>query len=168
MTRVAVAASNAVVRAGLEVVVRSSASLELVPDAGAADVLLIEREELPEDTFAPAVHLTEGRSSARGVLPKDATPAQIVAAIEAVAAGLLVSHPDSAGASGSPGDALTARETEVLRMIADGAPNKNIAWKLGISEHTVKFHVSSIMAKLGAASRTEAVNLGARRGLITL
>ncbi|HSB14037.1 MAG TPA: LuxR C-terminal-related transcriptional regulator, partial [Bryobacteraceae bacterium] len=64
--------------------------------------------------------------------------------------------------------ALTARELEVLRMMAEGAANKIIAWKLGISEHTVKFHVASILAKLGASSRTEAVTIGIRKGLILL
>ena len=63
---------------------------------------------------------------------------------------------------------LTAREREVLRMLADGAANKTIAWKLGISEHTVKFHVAQILAKLNAGTRTEAVTLGIRQGLILL
>ena len=63
---------------------------------------------------------------------------------------------------------LTARELDVLRMMAEGAANKAIAWKLGISEHTAKFHVASILGKLHAASRTEAVTIGVRRGLILL
>jgi DNA-binding NarL/FixJ family response regulator len=63
---------------------------------------------------------------------------------------------------------LTARELEVLRMMADGAANKAIAWKLGISEHTVKFHVASILQKLHAGSRTEAVTVGIRQGLVLL
>ena len=64
--------------------------------------------------------------------------------------------------------ALTPRELEVLRMMADGAANKIIAWKLGVSEHTAKFHVASILAKLGAASRTEAVTIGIRKGMVLL
>jgi DNA-binding CsgD family transcriptional regulator len=81
------------------------------------------------------------------------------------------------GLLGSPGpvDAadtgtapLTPRELEVLRMMADGAANKEIAWKLAISEHTVKFHVASVMGKLNASSRTEAVTRGLRRGLILM
>ena len=64
--------------------------------------------------------------------------------------------------------ALTPRETEVLRLLADGASNKIIAFKLGISDHTVKFHVTSILSKLNAGSRTEAVTLGVRMGLIYL
>jgi two-component system, NarL family, response regulator YdfI len=61
---------------------------------------------------------------------------------------------------------LTRRETEILRMIAEGLGNKQIAWQLKISEHTVKFHISSIFNKLDVSSRTEAVTAGIRRGLI--
>jgi DNA-binding NarL/FixJ family response regulator len=63
---------------------------------------------------------------------------------------------------------LTPRESEVLQMLASGLANKEIAAKLAISEHTVKFHVASILGKLGAGSRTEAVALGIRRGLVLL
>lgn len=63
---------------------------------------------------------------------------------------------------------LTARELEVLDLIAEGLPNKAIAARLSISEHTVKFHVSSICGKLGAENRTDAVRRAVRRGLITL
>ncbi len=63
---------------------------------------------------------------------------------------------------------LTARELEVLQLLAEGLPNKLIAAQLHISEHTAKFHVSAIMLKLGAASRTEAVTQAARRGLLIL
>ena len=63
---------------------------------------------------------------------------------------------------------LTAREMEVLGMLADGLGNKIIAARLGISAHTAKFHVASIMAKLGAGSRTEAVTIGMRRGLVVI
>ncbi|MGZ6367458.1 MAG: response regulator transcription factor [Ktedonobacteraceae bacterium] len=67
-----------------------------------------------------------------------------------------------------PDESLTAREREVLELLSRGLPNKLIARRLQISEHTVKFHVSSIYAKLGASSRTDAVSRGVRRGLITL
>jgi DNA-binding NarL/FixJ family response regulator len=63
---------------------------------------------------------------------------------------------------------LTAREQEVLALVARGLPNKTIAAELGISEHTAKFHVAAILAKLGATSRTEAAHIGARRGLVAL
>jgi DNA-binding NarL/FixJ family response regulator len=67
-----------------------------------------------------------------------------------------------------PLDALTARERDVLESLSEGLPNKAIALRLGISEHTVKFHLSSIFSKLGVSSRTEAVRRGVRTGLITL
>jgi len=60
---------------------------------------------------------------------------------------------------------ITPRETDVLRMLAEGLVNKDIAARLGISEHTVKFHISSILDKLGASTRSEAVTLGIRHGL---
>ena len=63
---------------------------------------------------------------------------------------------------------LTAREIEVLELLAEGLSNKGIARRLGISDQTVKFHVSSVTGKLGAHSRTAAVRLAVRRGLITL
>jgi len=63
---------------------------------------------------------------------------------------------------------LTAREVEVLQLLAEGLPNKSIAARLGISDQTVKFHVASICGKLGAANRTQAVRLAVRRGLISL
>jgi DNA-binding NarL/FixJ family response regulator len=63
---------------------------------------------------------------------------------------------------------ITSRETEVLRMLAEGLVNRDIALRLGISEHTVKFHISSILDKLGASTRTEAVALGIRRELIPI
>lgn len=65
-------------------------------------------------------------------------------------------------------EALTPRELEVLEVLAEGLSNKAIAARLGITEHTVKFHVSAIFAKLGAENRTDAVRRGVRRGLITL
>jgi DNA-binding NarL/FixJ family response regulator len=114
----------------------------------------------------------------RALLPRDAPAAAILAAVEAAANGLAVIDPQELeGLLGSPvpldtadtgGAPLTPRELEVLRMMADGAANKEIAWKLAISEHTVKFHVASVMGKLNASSRTEAVTRGLRRGLILM
>jgi len=65
-------------------------------------------------------------------------------------------------------DEITPREIEVLRMLAEGLPNKEIAGRMRISDHTVKFHISSILEKLGASTRTEAVTIGIRRGLIPI
>jgi DNA-binding NarL/FixJ family response regulator len=110
----------------------------------------------------------------RAALPLRATPAEIEGAIRAVHAGLLAVHPealaqavagDTQRASGVP---LTAREREILELIADGANNRVIAAHLAISRHTVKFHVASILAKLGAGSRTEAVALALRTGLLAV
>jgi DNA-binding NarL/FixJ family response regulator len=70
--------------------------------------------------------------------------------------------------SGTLPEALTPREIEVLRLLAEGVGNKEIASRLGLSEHTVKFHVASIMGKLGAESRTEAVTMGIRHGIILI
>lgn len=124
--------------------------------------------------FAEAV-----RAGVRAILPSDLSPDQIVAGLEAAAAGLIVLHPaelDALFPVAEPMsrplaelvEPLTPRESEVLQMLASGLANKEIATRLAISEHTVKFHVASILGKLGAASRTEAVTLGIRRGLVLL
>jgi len=115
----------------------------------------------------------------RGILPADVTPAQLVSALGAVAKGLVVLQPrepalalaSSQARNGEPAELfepLTPREKEVLQMLASGLGNKQIAAHLKISEHTAKFHVAAILGKLGASSRTEAVSLGLRRGLILL
>lgn len=119
------------------------------------------------------------RAGVRAILPSDLSPDQIVAGLEAAAAGLIVLHPAGVDAmfpaaepTSSPlaelVEPLTPRESEVLQMLASGLANKEIAVRLAISEHTVKFHVASILGKMGAASRTEAVTLGIRRGLVLL
>jgi two-component system, NarL family, response regulator YdfI len=119
------------------------------------------------------------RAGVRAVLPRDATPEQLRAALEAVAAGLVVVHPSEVSAVlPAPAafslpirelpEALTPREREVLQMISAGLGNKEIAAKLSISEHTAKFHVASILGKLGASTRTEAVSIGIRHGLVLL
>jgi NarL family two-component system response regulator YdfI len=119
------------------------------------------------------------RAGVRAVLPSEVSPDQLAAALEAAMAGLVVVHPSeiavalpAAAAAFAPlaelAEPLTPREREVLGMLASGFVNKEIAAKLSISEHTVKFHVASILGKLGAATRTEAVSLGFRRGLVLL
>lgn len=128
---------------------------------------------------AEAPFLTIGeRASPRGVLPVDATAADVAIALRAVVRGLLVADPmfffTLAGVAGSDPHAapvegpLTDRERGVLDLLALGLPNKTIALRLGISEHTVKFHVGSIFSKLDVGSRTEAVTVAARRGLVAL
>lgn len=113
------------------------------------------------------------------VLPVSAPPGQVIAAMEAAAAGLVAVPAEWAPAAletaSAPADemaetleTLTPRETEVLRLLGEGAANKEIAWRLKISEHTAKFHVASILGKLSAGSRAEAVAIGIRRGWIPL
>ena len=111
------------------------------------------------------------RAGTGGFLQANASAEQIIQAIKSVAAGLTVfdgalSPPSSEDESTA--ESLTPREAEVLRLLADGLGNKDIALKLSISEHTIKFHIRSILGKLGAASRTEAVTRGLRSGLIEL
>ncbi len=115
------------------------------------------------------------RSAARmkihSVLPLEVTTHQLVTAIAATVAGFAVTFPHPLAA---PADVmgiteyLTAREVEVLRLMARGQTNKQVAAQLQISEHTAKFHVSSVLAKLGARTRTEAVTIGMTRGLVAI
>ena len=134
--------------------------------------------------------LTENHAAARelaslnlrawGVLTPDMSAEELLAALGALNEGLLVGAPalmpfDFArplfienAAPDLPGEGLTERETEVLQLLSQGLANKQIASVLGISEHTVKFHVSAIYTKLGATNRAEAVRLGVRSGLVTL
>jgi len=119
------------------------------------------------------------RAGVRAVLQCDVTPEQLLGTLEAAVAGLVVVHPSELNAvlpaavsSSAPVDELleplTRREREVLQMLASGLANKEIAARLAISDHTVKFHVASILGKLGASTRTEAVSVGIRRGLVLL
>ena len=109
----------------------------------------------------------------RAALPLGATADEVVGAVRAVHAGLLALHPlavaaariHDAPAAGAP---LTAREREIVELMADGASNRIIAARLGISRHTVKFHVAAILAKLGARSRAEAVAVALRRGVLAV
>jgi two-component system, NarL family, response regulator YdfI len=119
----------------------------------------------------------------RAILPADISSEQLLAAIQAAIAGLVVLHPVDVNAAISAAapiatsatqpaiestESLTRREREVLQMLAAGLGNKEIAARLNISDHTAKFHVASILGKLGASTRTEAVAVGIRRGLILL
>ena len=150
--------------------------LDLLEDTGLARqtpvVLLLE--QAARNKVNRAIQL-----GVRGILPAEVVPRQLISAVGTVAKGLLVFHPNElsmAAASVLAGNGevaellepLTPREREVLQMLASGLGNKQIATHLKISEHTAKFHVASILGKLGASSRTEAVSLGLRRGLILL
>lgn len=110
------------------------------------------------------------RAGARAYLLKDAPRDELLGCIRAVHAGETFVPPVVAAklAAQLSSERLTAREGEILRLLGEGASNKVIARRLGISEGTVKTHVKSVLQKLEVASRTEAVSLGARRGLIHL
>ena len=205
--RIAVAATSAVRRAGLEGIIRSQAEFQLAGSFGTVaslapfarsselDVIVIDSNSihdlLPEPTSEAAiVLLTEVsdarsisrllRSGVRAILSRESEPDDVLSAIFAVYDGLvLLSMPAAESLAavfgGQPlqvedelSEEITSRETDVLRMLAEGLVNKDIAARLGISEHTVKFHISSILDKLGASTRTEAVTQGIRRGLIPI
>jgi len=139
--------------------------------SGAAVVLLADN---PETSWV--AQLLTSRPSA--VLRRNCSQRQLAAAVQAASVGLIALEPDTMQGllrppfdtiELEPGDEeLTPRETEVLRMMTAGLSNREIASTLGISEHTVKFHVASIFGKLGTSSRTEAVTEGIRRGLVLL
>jgi len=169
-------------------VVGDASSLDELPEV---DVLVLTSpdylSDLEED--APAVlFLTDDQNDAVqlmdlpvwGVLSLDASPEELSAAIRALGEGLwtgspallqsiLERPPVFALEEGDPiVDPLTPREREVLQLAAEGLANKQIALSLEISEHTVKFHLSSLYTKLGVTSRTEAIRAGARRGWVVL
>jgi DNA-binding NarL/FixJ family response regulator len=141
---------------------------QIAPDEDAAALGALEHQNIVLLTSNASLELI--RAGAHGVLPLEASADQIEIALQAAAMGLGVFSPHQLDVHATPrvSTALTARETEVLRMIAEGLANKEIAWRLGISEHTVKFHVSSLLGKLGAGSRTEAIGAGIRQGVIML
>jgi two-component system, NarL family, nitrate/nitrite response regulator NarL len=175
LIRVWIENPSAVTRAGLESLLGGVRFVDSVADA---DVIL--REDLPEtapETHLPYVVLTDERPSARllqwgvrAILPRDAEAAQILAAVYAAAAGLVSVPAESQAALASESVAevepLTPREMEVLEMLAEGLSNKQVAAKLNMSEHTAKFHVNSILGKLHAGTRTEAVMRGIRSGIL--
>ncbi len=114
----------------------------------------------------------------RGVLLRDSDVDEIVAGLRSLAAGLAIFDPRilpllRSGSMPAPEaheeiEVLSPREIEVLNLVARGYPNKAIALELGISEHTVKFHVGSVLGKLGAASRSEAVAIAMRHGMVAI
>jgi two-component system nitrate/nitrite response regulator NarL len=125
---------------------------------------------LPAPTYAAEAWA----NGARGILLRDADVASLSSALAAAAQGLAVLAPElalavfasRARAQSAPDADLTPRELEVLRLMAEGISNKSIAYRLDISEHTVKFHVNSILRKLDAQSRTEAVINATRQGFV--
>jgi two-component system nitrate/nitrite response regulator NarL len=168
--RVAVIASDPVRRAGL-VAIATGAGHEIVGAVERADVVLADAIDVESGDTA-VVSLGSAEAGQAGILPRDASPAQIDAALRAAASGLIVRSappPPAFGAYPSE-DAplLTPREIEVLAAVGDGLSNKEAARRLGISQHTVKFHLEALFHKLDVTSRTEAVHRGLKRGLINL
>ena len=145
------------------------ASLERVADFREMSTPIIVL--MPDDT-----HTVEAWSAgARGILPREIDVARLVAAATAVSTGMVVLDPGMAPPLVERGpipfvreETLTPRELQVLQLLSEGLTNKAIAFRLDISEHTVKFHVNSILGKLSAQSRTEAVVNATRLGLILL
>ena len=194
MIRVGIAVRSSAARAAIERAIRPLPAVTVVPLATSpvtarADVLFVDhmdgvrdrgrrRERGPavillSDDLNPGVVARALGGGAHGVLPARATAAELTAAVEAVAVGLVVVPADRSPAvsetepvGGRLG--LTERELEVLRLLATGLPNRAIGARLGISGQTVKTYVASILHKTGAATRTEAVAIGVRRGLITV
>jgi DNA-binding NarL/FixJ family response regulator len=154
LIRVYIDAGSAITRSGLESLLSEDPAIEVVHDASEADVMM----------------------GAQRTISQDVTADQIVAAVHAAAAGLIVMPAEEGMAFQSPMheptheivEPLTPREMDVLEMLAEGLSNKMIAHRLSISDHTAKFHVNSILAKLNAGTRTEAVTRGIRLGLIKI
>ncbi|MBI4235804.1 MAG: response regulator transcription factor [Chloroflexi bacterium] len=142
----------------------------LAAEAPEVAVLLLAEPGSEEETLEAL------RAGARGYLWRGATGEELAAAARAIAAGGAVlamgEIPRAAvlseGTAVAPRQDLTPREAEVLRLLAQGLPNKAIAQSLGITDHTVKYHIAALLAKLGAASRTEAVTTAFRKGLLAL
>jgi DNA-binding CsgD family transcriptional regulator len=153
---------------------------------GRPPLILLEPDAAGRPSQPASGVAARGSSLARfaAVLPNHISGEQLRAAIGAAAAGLSVSlpegpafsaapvlpssEPSGAAALGEPVEPLTPRERQVLQMLASGLANKEIAAKLNISEHTAKFHVAAILGKLGAGTRTEAVTMAIRAGLVLL
>src|SRR5829696_8276781 len=186
-TRVFVVAPTPTMRAGLR---------SMLAAVESADLLVVGEAGLPEGPVSPLSVSEDGTQSLLllsddegeasrlralslrgwGVVPPDASSDELGAAVAAVAQGLTVLPKtlierlldEPAAAVEELSEPLTARESEVLGLLGHGLSNKMIARELHISEHTVKFHISSIYAKLGVSNRAEAVSQGTRHGLISL
>jgi DNA-binding NarL/FixJ family response regulator len=145
--------------------------LALPPDAaGRAPAIVLLGDDAGEGWRMRAL-----RAGAAAALPRTAGTDQIMAAVAAAAAGLVVMPASPAAPrarpavhAAAPVQPLTPREIEILALVAEGLANKQIAVRLGISDHTVKTHLAALFAKLGVSSRAEAVASGARLGVIML
>jgi DNA-binding NarL/FixJ family response regulator len=171
--------------AGFVVVGVTATSNSAALQAASFDVAIIQAPQVVRSTTFPEAHvptlyLLPGDSyqpkeltGKNAVLSRNVSAPQIRAAAMAVAAGLRIARTKNSTTVENEAELafvepLTDRELRVLNLLADGLSNPKIARLLSISRNTVKFHVSSIISKLGAASRTEAVTIGVKRGLIIL
>jgi DNA-binding NarL/FixJ family response regulator len=173
-------------RAGLGALLSSDEEIRVMNDVSfeeesEADVVITSASmDFADETSAAILFLSDGqfnveemRRSTRvwGILRTEASAEELVAAVRALSQGLIVGSPElmfngeNEAVERGP---LTDREAEVLGLLARGLANKQIAASLGISEHTVKFHVSSIYTKLNVTNRAEAVGAGLRGGWIAL
>ena len=193
MIRVLLRVASPALRAGLASLLSSDKTIKIVNDSLdeniEADVIVTSaplrhasllRDETDSSSLAGILLLSDDQPNVRemrrssrvwGVLPTDASAEELTAAVHALSQGLVVGTPALLFESESEPLAhgpLTDRESEVLGLLAKGLANKQIAVALGISEHTVKFHVSSIYTKLNVTNRTEAVREGLRGGWIAL
>ena len=191
MIRVLLKLSSPALRAGLQALLAFDQTIKVVNDSldeeNEADVIVTSASfaslsGLQSDSASSAAilllsddqpHVEEMKRSSRvwGILPTDSSAEELNAAIHALSQGLIVGAPhllfESESESIERGP-LTERELEMLGLLAQGLANKQIAAELGISEHTVKFHVSSIYTKLDVTNRTEAVRAGLRGGWVAL
>ena len=191
MIRVLLNVASPALRAGLRALLASDKTIKVVNDAldeeSEADVVItsashhsFSNDRLDAGPSIPTLFLSDDQPNVRtltrssrvwGILPTDASAEELTAAVHALSQGLIVGtstllfESESEPLSRGP---LTDRESEVLGLLAKGLANKQIAVALSISEHTVKFHVSSIYAKLNVTNRTEAVREGLRGGWIAL
>ena len=198
MIRVAILASGMALRVGLRQVIGGLPDVEVIAESNSAenlppsDVWVLASVDLlssGKDKDHPALLLLSDNPSDAsqlavyplwGVLPLETSESELAAVLQALGEGLCVGAPAlltellSRGPRPDPdsdasfAQSLTGRELEVLQLAAEGLANKQIALSLNISEHTVKFHLSSIYTKLGVASRTEAIRIGARHGLVAM
>lgn len=151
-----------------------AAAIIRVAEAVPAGTGLIALADNPDSRWVGAAL----RAGINAILSREIAAEEMRLAILAAEAGLVLLHPSSAQDLGKHlmlehdsatlAEPLTTREQQILRLVSEGLGNKEIAAQLNISDHTVKFHISSILSKLGASSRTEAVSQGIRRGLIAI
>ena len=191
MIRVQLNISSPALRAGLRALLSSDNTIKIINDAldedSEADVVITSashasflNHDVGDISSAATLLLSDDQLNVRemrrfsrvwGILPTEASAEELTAAIHALSQGLIVGtatllfESENEPLSHGP---LTDRESEVLGLVAKGLANKQIAVALGISEHTVKFHVSSIYSKLNVANRTEAVREGLRGGWVAL